>query len=224
MSTPSTQPDPQQPTHHSHRATRRLGGRRLMTGAGVLAAGGLVAMAAAANATSGSADTPSLLEAAELPPAATDWAAGEVESGTGTARFCLPQALPQDGSYHRDFRTELETSAHQLVFQAKDEQAAEKLVKQLNTSIANCAADFEQRHPDGKAEYKEYGDIPAGDGGWVHGIGTEVPNAAKDVHLIGVGWNGDKVTVVGWGEYGTLGDISADDFTTTVETAMGKLD
>ena len=194
-----------------------------MTGAAVLAAGALVAMATAANATSGPADAPSLLAADELPPAATDWAAGEVGSGTGSARFCLPETLPQDGSYHRDFRTELETSAHQLVFQATDEQAAEKLVKRLNTSIANCAADFEQRHPDGKAEYKEYGHIPVGDGGWVHGIGTEVPNSAKDVHLIGVGWSGDQVTVVGWGEYGTLGDISTGDFTTTVEIALGKL-
>lgn len=195
-----------------------------MTGAAVLAAGALLAVGATANATHVPASTPPLLEADELPPAASDWTAGEVKSGTGTARFCLPETLPQDDSYHRDFRTELETNAHQLVFQTKDEQAAEKLVRQLNASIAECAADFEKRHPDGKAEYKEYGGIPVADGGWLHGIGTEVPNSAKDVHLIGVGWNGDKVTVVGWGEYGTLDEISTGDFTTTVETAMVKLD
>lgn len=213
-------------TRRANHAKQRSSVRRLgFAGAAVLGAGTLVVLGATAYAgDEGGGTTPPMLEANELPPAASDWTAGETTSGTGRERFCLPEELPQDGTHHREFRTELETSASQLVFQADDEDAAEQLVERLNTSIENCATTFEQDNPDGKAEYKDFGGIPVADGGWVHGVGTERPQSSRDVNLLGVGLNGDKVTVVNWREYGTLDDVTSHDFTKTVETAMVKFD
>ncbi|MCK1798431.1 hypothetical protein MTQ01_20855 [Streptomyces sp. XM4193] len=211
-------------------APRRSAGRSLIrAGAALAAAGALVAVGATAHAAQlpgvdGGAAAPTFLEADELPPASTGWTAGEVGAGTGDPRFCLPEELPQDGSHHREFRTELETSAHQLVLRAEDAEAAEELADRLNAAVEKCASGFEQENPDATAEYKDFGAVPVRGGGWVHGVTTDVPNSAKDVHLIGVGLNGDRVTVVGWGEYGSFDDAPSKAFHSTLETAMVNLD
>ncbi|MBU7598021.1 hypothetical protein JGS22_010460 [Streptomyces sp. P38-E01] len=221
----------QPPTPLTQPLTPQRSARRSLfrAGAAVAAAGALVAAGTTAHAVQppgvgGAAVAPTFLEADDLPPASTGWTAGEVGAGTGDPRFCLPEKLPQDGAHHRDFRTELETSAHQLVLRAEDTKAAEELADRLNAAIDKCASDFEQENPEATADYKDFGAIPVRGGGWVHGVTTDVPNSAKDVHLIGVGLNGDRVTVVGWGEYGSFDDAPSKAFHSTLEKAMVNLD
>lgn len=194
--------------------------RHRHAGSVVLAAAAAAVMAAPAAAQ---AAAPVLLEAHEMPPSSTPWTAGPVEKGAGE-RFCLDGLLPDSRSVHRTFRTELETTALQVVVRTKHELDARRTVSAVRAALTHCLDGFEERYPGSTAEQRYLGKVEAADGGHVHGMATSVPNSSRDINLYGVGRDGNRVTVVAWGEMGTFETAPVAAFKETVATALNKLD
>ncbi|GAB2888793.1 hypothetical protein [Streptomyces mayteni] len=198
--------------------------------AGTLAFGGGTATAhdaPAAHASSGGPAMPAVpspLAPGDLPPHSTPWTAGPLTSGAGDPLFCLENAVPERGTVRRDFRTELETNATQLIIDRNSQAAARRTVATLRAAVENCADGWAGQYPGATAEWADYGPIAAGDGGRVYGVGTSMPELTDDVHLFAVGRSGDLVTVVVWGEMGTLASAPTDAFRDTARIAVDRLD
>lgn len=185
---------------------------------------GSTATAAAANSAT-PAPPPDFLTPHELPPHDhSDWAAGEVTEGLPDALFCLDGAgLPADGSWHREYWTDLDTSAQQIVVRLADEAAAEELAGDLGEAAANCAADWLRDAPGSLAGWDDHGAIDAGDGGRLYAVHTAPPEAGTGISGFGIGRTGATVTVVEWRQMGGLEDVPVAELSESVGDALARL-
>ncbi|MCM2579539.1 hypothetical protein [Streptomyces meridianus] len=197
------------------------------TGLGVLAATTALTVAAVGTATARSeaAPAPAFLATGELPPdPASDWNAGEVTAGLPEVPvFCLEDALPERRASHRQFWTDLDTNAVQVTVVTRSDSAARRLAAMAESSVRNCARDWEQQVPGGTAEWRDFGTMSVEEGAHVYGVGISNPETADDVHLFGVGRDGHTVTVVRWGRMGTFEQADPAAFRATTRTAVDKL-
>lgn len=179
-----------------------------------------------ATAAAGQQSVPDFLSGEDLPPHATSpWFAGEITEGLpDPATFCVTGVdLPEENASHRKFTTEVDTGALQLNIVTEDEEVASELAKQMRESVANCAADWLRDNPGGTASWQDLGSQDVGDGAHAYGVHINTDYGAQDVHLFGVGQDGDTVTLVRWGQMGTLENAPIPAFRETVTTAVEKL-
>lgn len=191
-----------------------------------LAAGGTGAAADGTNVRGSAAQArvPGFLAAADLPPhPSSSWQAGEVTKGLPDQPFCVDGVLPEKTSHHREFHTDLDTTATQMSATAGSEAAARRLAAELRSSVAACAADWLRETPGGTASWEDYGALTVGDGAHVYGVHVSMPESEPGVHLFGVGRDGRTVTAVRWGEMGDLGQAPVGAFKRTTTTAVEKL-
>ncbi|WP_257579318.1 hypothetical protein [Streptomyces sp. JJ38] len=156
-----------------------------------------------------------LLDAADMPPASTPWKAGPVTDGAGGEQACVDDLVPDNGSVHRDFSTELDTEGVQIVHEAASVREAAQLTTELRAAVANCAERFAERYPEGTSYERELGRV--------HAVQVSLPGSSVSVHLLGVARSGTRVTVVQWGQMGTLDDAPVRDFRETLRTAVHGL-
>ncbi len=201
------------------------------TRAGALTAFAVAALTAgtALATPAGAAGTaPGFLAAADLPPHPTSsWTAGKVTAGVPEeveADRCLGMALGDGrGSWHRDFRTDLDTTARQVSVVLADTKAAKGRFARLNQDITSCPARIEQADPETEATLKDYGKLDVEEGAHVYGLHTRTSWGADDIRLLSVGRDGRTVTVVDWGQMGDFTDAPVKAFTKTTATAVNKL-
>ncbi|WP_405612041.1 hypothetical protein [Streptomyces sp. NBC_01508] len=221
------------------RNKRRSTPRRALTSvttaalAGVLTSVATAALAGAlALSVSGSvqavpkAATPGFLVAKDMPQAAGNvWTAGKVTAGAPEwDPFCLEKVLPAQGTtWHRQFGTDLDTGGVQVSVQAASAAAAKKLAASAEASAAACAADWLRATPGGTASWDDYGRIAVEEGARVIGVATSIPDSGPGVHLLGIGRDGDTVTIVTWGQIGNLSHAPVAAFKKTTTTAVNKL-
>lgn len=188
-----------------------------LTAGSALAAGAVPAAAAKADAA------PKFLSASQLPPhPSSSWTAGKVEDGVPEElQYCLGDALLAYDARHRSFRTDLETSARQLIVVAGSDSKAKALATRLDKDFRNCVS--ESSDPDIEAEYRDLGTLPVEEGARVHGVATVTSWGATDIRLLSVGRDGRTVTVVDWGQMGGFEDAPVKAFKKTTTTAVGKL-
>ncbi|MFD3543792.1 hypothetical protein ACFWUQ_30420 [Streptomyces sp. NPDC058662] len=189
----------------------------------LVAAAAALVLTASTSATAASA--PGFLGAADLPPhPASPWFAGKVTQGLPEfAPFCLEGVLPAAGSRHRQFGTEYDTSATQISVRAASTAAAAKLVGRLERQVAACAADWLRTNPGGTASWQDYGTLPVEEGAHVYGVHSSLPESEPGAHLYGIGRDGSTVTVVTWGQMGTLAQAPVTAFKKTTAKAVNKL-
>ncbi len=203
-----------------------LASGRRYAAAGSLAAACVVAVAVPAGAQPAPADVPpaAFLTGDELPAHETGWySSGAVAGLPELPVFCFEDQLPAEGSWHQPYWTEYDTGALQVIVETDDEAAAEELVATLSEAAADCAADWLRENPGAGAAWDDYGSVEGADGGHVYGVHTAPPEAGLGVRLFGVGRDGTRVTLVDWGQMGTLADAPVEEFGATLVTALGKL-
>lgn len=188
-----------------------------LTAGSALAAGAVPAAAAKASGA------PKYLSASELPPhPSSSWTAGGIEDGVPEElQYCLGDALLAYDINHRSFRTDLETSARQLVVVTGSDSKAKALATRLNKDFRDCVSDSSD--PDVEAEYRDLGALPVEEGARVHGVATVTSWGAMDIRLLSVGRDGRTVTVVDWGQMGGFKDAPVKAFKKTTTTAVNKL-
>lgn len=170
--------------------------------------------------------TPGFLSGEDLPPHATSpWFAGDITEGVPSpATFCVTGVdLPEETTSHRKFTTELDAGALQLNLVTEDEEAAEELATHMRESVANCAADWLGDNPGGTASWRDLGSQDVGDGAHAYGVHINTDFGAQDIHLFGVGREGNTVTLVQWGQMGTFDNAPIPAFRDTVTTSVEKL-
>lgn len=217
-------------TSHARQGTAL---RRSARSHAVRAAAAAVVVSALALTTAGTAqaapasqDLPGFLEAEDLPPhSSSDWHAGDITKGLpDIVPFCTGDTeLPTEGASHRTFRTDLDTSAKQVSFVTDGAETAKQLAAELRESTANCAADWLRDNPGGTASWRDLGNQDVGDGAHSYGVYIESDYGSQDIHLFGVGVDGDTVTVVHWGQMGTFDNAPVAEYRTTLKTAVEKL-
>jgi hypothetical protein len=193
-----------------------------------LAAAGLALGTVLAVPAGAAPKAPGFLSAKDLPPhPSSPWTAGRVTPGVPEVvevDRCLGMALPgHASSWHRDFRTDLDTSARQITVVLKDTRAAKGLASRLNKDIKSCATRIEQGDPETDATLRDYGTLNVEEGAHVYGLHTETSWGATDIRLLSVGRDGRTVTVVDWGQLGDFGDAPVKAFKKTTTTAVNKL-
>ncbi|WP_333775681.1 hypothetical protein [Streptomyces sp. IBSBF 3136] len=194
-----------------------------------LAVTGLTLGATLATPADAAAGTPGFLAAADLPPhPSSPWTAGKVTAGVPEAveqDRCLSMALGGDGSgtWYREFRTDLDTSARQVSVRSSTTAAAKGRLSRLNKDIKSCAARVEKADPDTEAEVRDYGTLRVEEGAHVYGLHTVTSWGASDIRLLSVGRDGRTVTVVDWGQLGGFRDAPVKAFRKTTVTAVNKL-
>lgn len=169
--------------------------------------------------------TADFLSVDELPPHAhSDWYAGEVTPGLPEAPLdCFDGLVPASGASHRDYWTELDTSARQIVVRAADTTAAADLAAALEAAAAGCAADWLRGEPGAVAGWDDLGAVDAGESAHAYAVHTAPPQAGTNIAVHGVGRAGSTVTLVAWGQMGTLDDAPAAAFEETLSDALGRL-
>lgn len=190
-----------------------------------LAVAGLTAGAALTAAPAGAAPkaAPRFLTASQLPPHPTGWTAGPVTDGVPVElEYCFGEALLAYDIRHRDFRTELETNAQQIVVVVGDSAKAEALARRLDREVRRCALRA-GADPEIEAEYRTYGTLPVEEGARVHAVHTRAAWGATDIGLTSVGRDGGTVTLVRWGQMGDFSDAPVKAFKKTTTTAVDKL-
>ncbi|MEU7065958.1 hypothetical protein [Streptomyces sp. NPDC046161] len=190
------------------------------------AATAAAALLLAGPATASAASAPGFLDGTDLPAhPSSPWHAGKVTKGLPeSAPFCLEEALPAKGSWYRVFGTDHDTGATQLSVRASSGSAAATLAASLERRVAACAAEWLRTTPGGTASWQDYGKLPVEEGAHVYGVHTAIPDSEPGVHLFGIGRDGATVTVVAWGQMGTLSDAPVAAFKKTTATAVDKLD
>ncbi|WP_327699829.1 hypothetical protein [Streptomyces sp. NBC_00459] len=188
-------------------------------------AAGTVLTAPAAGAAPKAA-TPTFLSASQLPPHPTSsWTAGPVTEGfPESLGLCVSTEGVLDYDYqHREFQTDLDTSAVQLTVVTGTATQAKALAKHYDDLIRTCAARIEKSSPDVEAEGRDYGTLPVEEGARVRGLHTETSWGANDIALLSVGRDDKTVTVVKWGQMGDFDDAPVAAFKKTTTTAVNKL-
>ncbi|OMI91466.1 hypothetical protein BSZ07_00915 [Streptomyces sp. M1013] len=194
-----------------------------LTGA-ALAAGTVLTAPAVAAAPKAAA--PAFLSASQLPPHPTStWTAGPVTDGfPEELGFCVStEGVPSYDYRHRQFWTDLDTSAVQLTVVTGTAAQAKALAKHYDDLIRTCADRIEESSPDVEAEGRNYGKLPVEEGARVRGLHTETSWGATDIALLSVGRDGRTVTVVKWGQMGDFRNAPVAAFKKTTSTAVDKL-
>lgn len=201
--------------------------RRTLTTVTTAALAGALALSASGSVQAApKAAKPGFLTAKDMPQAEGNfWIAGKVTAGAPeTDPFCLEKVLPAQGTtWHRQLRTDLDTEGVQVSVQAPSTAAAKRLAASAEVSVAACAADWLRGTPGGTASWDDYGRIDVEEGARVIGVANSVPESGLGVHLFGVGRDGDTVTIVSWGQLGTLSQAPVAAFKKTTTTAVNKL-
>ncbi|MFI2288939.1 hypothetical protein [Streptomyces niveus] len=201
--------------------------RRALTAITTAALAGALALSVSGSVQAApKATTPGFLAAKDMPPAAGNfWTAGGITAGAPeTDPFCLEKVLPAKGTtWHRVFGTDLDTGGVQVSVRAASDSAAGKLAASAEASVAACAADWLRATPGGTASWDDYGRLAVEDGARVVGVATSVPDSGADVRLLGIGRDGDTVTIVVWSQLGNLGQAPVAAFKKTTTTAVNKL-
>ncbi|MEU5622539.1 MULTISPECIES: hypothetical protein [Streptomyces] len=188
-------------------------------------AAGAVLTAPAAGAAPRTAG-PAFLSASQLPPHPTSsWTAGPVTDGfSEELGLCLStEDVPVHDYRHRQFWTELDTSAVQLTVVTGTAAQAKALAKHYDDLIRTCADRIEETSADVEAEGRDYGTLPVEEGAHVRGLHTETSWGATDIALLSVGRDGRTVTVVKWGQMGDFRNAPVAAFKKTTSTAVDKL-
>ncbi|WP_217255165.1 hypothetical protein [Streptomyces sp. AC602_WCS936] len=186
---------------------------------------GTVLTAPAAGAAPKTA-APKFLSASQLPPHPTSsWTAGPVTDGfpEGLGLCVSTEGVPAYDYRHREFWTDLDTSAVQLTVVTGTAAQAKALAKHYDDLIRTCADRIEESSPDVEAEGRDYGRLPVEEGARVRGLHTETSWGATDIALLSVGRDGRTVTVVRWGQMGDFGNAPVAAFKKTTSTAVDKL-
>ncbi|PPS91415.1 hypothetical protein [Streptomyces sp. MH60] len=194
-----------------------------LTVAGLAAATALTAPAADA---APKAAAPTFLSASQLPPHPTStWTAGPVTDGfPEQLGLCVStEGVPSYDYRHRQFWTDLDTSAVQLTVVTGSAGQAKALAKHYDDLIRTCADRIEESSPDVEAEGRDYGKLPVEEGARVRGLHTETSWGATDIALLSVGRDGRTVTVVKWGQMGDFQNAPVAAFKKTTSTAVDKL-
>lgn len=204
---------------------RTLARRSALTALSAFAAATLLAAGSAEAGAAAPTKAPRFLAPKELPPYAhSPWYADKVRSGLpegGTA--CALRGLPRKGVSHRSFWTELDTNAQQVTFTTKNSKAARDLAAKLRKSVRGCVVRFLDQYPGSEADWKDFGTIRVEEGAHVYGVHVAPPESEHNVRLYGIGRDGRTVTVVEWGQMGTLDRIPLKAFKKTTRTAVNKL-
>ncbi|MEU1047751.1 hypothetical protein ABZ400_21650 [Streptomyces sp. NPDC005897] len=194
-----------------------------LTGA-ALAAGTVLTAPAVGAAPKAAA--PTFLSASQLPPHPTStWTAGPVTDGfPEELGLCVSTEGVSSYDYrHRQFWTDLDTSAVQLTVVTGTAAEAKALAKHYDDLIRTCADRVEESSPDVEAQGRNYGRLPVEEGARVRGLHTETSWGATDIALLSVGRDGRTVTVVKWGQMGDFQDAPVAAFKKTTSTAVDKL-
>ncbi len=173
---------------------------------------------------SAAAGVPGFLLGTDLPKHPTSaWFAGKVTAGMPEfGPFCVEDALKtQQKVWHRQFGTEFDTNATQVVVRLDSEDDAIAFLDVLVHGAALCAEDWLTGFPGGKSDSKDYGAPSANT--HVYGVYTSVPESEDGAHLYGIGRDDNLVTVVSWGQMGNLDDAPVSAFKQTILTAVAKL-
>jgi hypothetical protein len=204
---------------------RTLARRAAATALSAVAATTLIAVGTADAGAAAPSAAPRFLVPKELPPYPySPWYADRVRSGLpegGTA--CALSGLPRKGVSHRSFWTELDTNAQQVTFTTKNTKAARDLAAKLRKSVRGCAGRFLDQNPGAEADWKDFGTLDVEEGAHVYGVHVAPPESEHNVRLYGIGRDGRTVTVVEWGQMGTLDQIPLKAFKKTTRTAVNKL-
>ncbi|WNF30898.1 hypothetical protein RI138_30940 [Streptomyces sp. C11-1] len=192
------------------------------------AAAGLAATALAsvpAAAAPAPAPAPKFLSAEELPASHTPWTAGPVRKGLPEyGAVCTGETTPAAGTRHREFRTELDTGARQIITVAPTTAKAKALAAKLRTSFETCLDRLKEQDPGLEGESFYHGRVNVADGAHVYSIDTSYPEVGStDIGLYSVGRDGRAVTVVEWGQLGDLDGAPLEGFRKTTRTAVAKL-
>jgi hypothetical protein len=214
----------------------RSGGTATGSGPGQEAAPRGSEPAAAPRAVSSSADRAAVpakpvqaarfLAATDLPTSAAypRWYAQPIRRGLPDPSFCLSRAgLPAERSRYRDFTTAMDAEATQIIVTARSAKAAGNLAAAAGRSILKCADDLRREEPGSTAVLRSYGSLDVGNGAKVYGLYTSVPDSEENIHLLAVGRDGDRLTVVTLGRMGTFEQAQVAGFKRTVRTSVGKL-
>lgn len=181
-----------------------------------------VASLTATSATAASA--PAFLSASELPASSTPWTADPVRPGLPEYSMCTEGAAPQGRTRHREFRTELDTTARQTTTVAPTKAKARALAAKLRRSVETCLDRLKAQYPDIEGETLHHGVIDVEEGAHVYSIDTAHPEVGStDIALFSVGRDGRTVTVVEWGQLGDLDGAPLAGFQQTARTAVAKL-
>lgn len=167
---------------------------------------------------------PEFLAGTDLPKHPTSaWFAQKVTAGHPEfGAFCVEDALKtQKTLWHRQYGTEFDTNATQVVVRLGSADEATAFMDVLAHGAALCAENWLEGFPGGTSDSKDYG-APTADT-HVYGVWTSVPESEDGVHLFGIGRSGALVTVVRWGQMGNLNDAPVKAFEQTVTTAVEKL-
>ncbi|MDX3850274.1 hypothetical protein [Streptomyces sp. AK02-01A] len=166
---------------------------------------------------------PAFLSAAQLPAASTPWQADPVRPGAA-ADVCTRGIAPRAGSRHREFRTELDTTARQTITVAASESKAKALATKLRGSVESCLDRLKERYPTLEGEAFHHGRINVEEGAHVYSIDTsDTEIGSTDISLYSVGRDGKAVTVIVWGQLGDLDGAPLEGFKKTTRTAVAKL-
>ncbi|MDW8809387.1 hypothetical protein P1P68_32460 [Streptomyces scabiei] len=188
-----------------------------------LTAGSALAAGAAPAAAAKASSAPKYLSASQLPPhPSSAWTAGRIEDGVPEElQYCLGDAFLAYDVNHRSYRTDLETSARQVVVVTGSTSKAKALAARLNKDFRNCVS--ESSDPDVEVDYRDLGSLPVEEGARVHGVASVTSWGAMDIRLLSVGRDGRTVTVVDWGQMGGFKDAPVKAFKKTTTTAVNKL-
>ncbi|RMI46211.1 hypothetical protein [Streptomyces triticirhizae] len=161
----------------------------------------------------------------ELPEHPDGWySEGPVDGLPEVPVFCYDALLPEENVAHVTHWTELDTNAVQVVMDLGSEGAAAGLVEVLNEASTDCASEWLWQHPGGTASWDDFGGVEGADYARVIGVHTAPPESAHDVNLSAVIREGSLVTVVRWGQMGTLSQAPVTEFLATAEAALARLE
>ncbi|WGP14172.1 hypothetical protein [Streptomyces sp. SH5] len=168
---------------------------------------------------------PKFLSAGQLPASHTPWTAGPVLRGVPVdGSVCTSGIAPAAGTRHRDFRTELDTSARQTITVAATTARAKKLAADLRSAVETCLDRLKEQEPGLEGEALYQGRINVEEGAHVYSIDTSYPEVGStDIGLFSVGRDGRAVTVVEWGQLGELDGAPLKGFKKTTRSAVAKL-
>ncbi|MEW2632614.1 hypothetical protein AB0903_13360 [Streptomyces sp. NPDC048389] len=170
------------------------------------------------------APAPEFLSVSELPASSTPWSADPVRPGPPEYSMCTEGVVSKGRTRHREFRTELDTTARQTTTVAPTVAKAKVLAAQLRRAVETCLDRLKAEYPGIEGETLHHGRIGVEGGAHVYSIDTAHPEVGStDIGLYAVGRDGRTVTVVEWGQLGDLDGAPLRGFKKTTRTAVAKL-
>ncbi|MEN8653993.1 hypothetical protein ABCR94_26165 [Streptomyces sp. 21So2-11] len=185
----------------------------------------IVSLGSATAAAPAASAAPKFLSASQLPAASPAWVAGAVKQGLPASQSpCTAGSVPKAGTKYRDFRTDLDTGARQTITVAATEAKAKALAAKIRTSITGCLHRLQMADPGLEGEAFYHGKVNVAAGAHIHSLDTNSPEVGTvDINLFAIGRDGKAVTVVQWGQMGSLDAAPLAGFKKTAGVAVGKL-